>query len=445
MTDTSQQTYEETVDDAIQAINTPASSGISQPSSVVAWVMWSCAAIFYLYEYALRVSPSVMTAELMQSFGVSAKSLGVLVSFYYLAYVPLQIPCGVIVDKLGPRIVITASAILCTIGSFLFAFSDNLMVAQITRFMLGAGSACAYLSTAKVASQWFSSERFALLAGVTMMMGTFGGICGGIPFAYIVNAFGWQQSMIFSAFVGFGVVAACWFVLRDREVSDTGEEVSSVKYGFLEGLNTVVRSPQCWLIGIYGGLMYVPLSAFAELWGVPYFMKVYELSNGDAAYSSAMVFVGMAVGCVLGPIFSNYIQSRVKVMSWAALLTLVAFMVSLYVPNIPYELNCALLFVAGVFSGGQILYFAAAKELIPVHFTGTTVGFINALVMVSGLIFQPLLGWLLDWVHDGTINPDGTPLYTTENYQIALTAIPVSLIIAWLIMLFVRETYPRRS
>lgn len=446
MTDAVQHTYDESIDSAIQPININASGlSITYPPATIAWIMWSCAAFFYLYEYALRVAPSVMTTELMQSFNVSSTALGVLASFYYMAYVPLQIPCGVIVDKFGPRIVITASAILCTLGSFLFAYSDNLMIAQLTRFMMGAGSACAYLSCAKVGSQWFAPEKFAVLAGITMMMGTLGGICGGVPFAHMVNACGWQNSMIIAAFFGFAVTAVCWFVLKDREVSDSGTQVDHVNYGLLDGLKIIAKTPQCWLIGIYGGLMYVPLSAFAELWGVPYFMKVYGISNSEAAFSSAMVFIGMAVGCLIGPLLSNYIKSRVKVMSGAALLTLAMFMISIYVPNIPLELNCGILFLAGVFCGGQILYFAAAKELIPVHFTGTTIGFTNALVMVSGVIFQPLLGWLLDCVHDGALNADGTPMYSTENYQIALTAIPISLIIAWMIMLFVKETYPSQK
>src|SRR3989338_3198608 len=80
------------------------------------WIIWAMAALFYLYEYVLRVSPSVMTEGLTQSFGVTSTELGVLSSFYYYAYTILQVPCGVIVDKWGPRRVITFSSILCTVG-----------------------------------------------------------------------------------------------------------------------------------------------------------------------------------------------------------------------------------------------------------------------------------------------------------------------------------------
>ena len=47
------------------------------------WFIFGIATVFYLYELALRVSPSVMTNDLMSTFNVTSTMLGVLVSFYY--------------------------------------------------------------------------------------------------------------------------------------------------------------------------------------------------------------------------------------------------------------------------------------------------------------------------------------------------------------------------
>ena len=86
-----------------------------EKGSFLALSILGCAWLFYLYEYIFTVSPSVMTNELMRDFGVTSTALGVLVSFYYFSYVILQIPCGIIVDYLGTRKVITFSALLCVI------------------------------------------------------------------------------------------------------------------------------------------------------------------------------------------------------------------------------------------------------------------------------------------------------------------------------------------
>lgn len=414
----------------------------SYPSEAIAWVIWACAALFYLYEYILRVSSSVITNDLMRDFGVQATALGVLVSCYYLAYVPLQIPCGVIVDRFGVRPVVTLSAFLCSLGSLLFACSTDLFIAEIARFLLGAGSACAYLSCTTVGANWFRPERFAVIAGVTMMMGTFGGMFGGKPFAILANAVGWRDAMLIAAAVGIGVTIASWLIIRDRKPAhQLSATAKSTENKLLDGLKVIMTNPQSWLIGIYGGLMYVPISAFAELWGVPYLMKAHNINNEAASFASAMVFLGMAAGSPLGAILSNMIKSRVKVMSWSAITTMVAFCCVIYIPDLSLTVTNILLFLSGLLCGGQILYFAAAKEINPAEYSGTTIGFTNALVMSSGIIFQPFLGIILDFAWDGVLSPEGMPIYSLNDYQQALTTVPVCLLFAWLIMLFVRETY----
>lgn len=410
-----------------------------------AWMIWATAALFYLYEYVLRVSPSVMSNNLMHDYGVTSAALGVLASFYYYAYVPLQIPCGVIVDRLGARRVITLSALFCTFGSIVFAQSDTLFYAQFGRFLMGAGSACAYLSTAKITAEWFPASKFALITSITMGMGTLGGTFGGLPFAIVVNQFGWRTAMLFATCAGVCVALAAWLIIRDKPETQkqTPSQVSQTKDSLLSGLKTIATNPQSWLIGLYGCFMYLPLSAFAELWAVPYLMQVHGINNELASTASVMVFIGMALGCPLAALLSDKFQSRIKVMGHSAILTAALFVAIVYVPNIPLSLTFVLLFVSGVICGGQILYFAAAKEINPSHLSATTIGFTNTLVMTSGIIFQPALGFILDYVWDGARHSDGLPLYTTYDYQIALSPVPLFLFVAWFVLRFVKETYPK--
>jgi sugar phosphate permease len=416
----------------------------SQLNSLYAWMVWSCAGVFYLYEYALRASPSIMTNELMDAFGVTTTALGVLTSFYYYSYVALQAPCGVIVDWLGPRRVITFSSALCVIGSYLFAESHTLFAAQIGRFLLGVGSACAYLSCAKIGAEWFDSRKFALITSLTMMLGTFGGIFGTRPLAILVNAHGWRAAMVIMAVIGIGVTLGSWLLIRDRPKGHVSNNYAiAQEAGLLDGLKAIVKSPQIWLVGLYGALMYVPLSGFAELWAVPYLMQTYNVNNEVAAIASIMVFLGMGLGCPLSAWLSDYLQSHKRVMSLAALGAMLFFFIAIYVPGIPLNGMFAVLFIAGLFTGGQILYFAVAKESSPSYASGTSVGFTNGLLMSSGFIFQPLLGYLLDLAWDGQMTATGVRYYSAAVYQIAMTAIPISLSLAWVVLRFIRETYPK--
>ncbi len=405
-----------------------------------AWFILSCGWAFYLYEYILRASTSVITNELMADFSISAGAVGTLAAFYYFAYVPLQIPCGVIADRFGPRKVVTISALLCIVGSMIFAKSNTVHAAQFGRFLIGAGSACAYICCMKIASVWFNKSSFAFIAGVSMMMGTFGGIFGGKPFAHLANTQGWRFSMVIAAVVGCIVMIISWIVIRDKP---DGKTFKNEEHKLLDGLKIIAAKPQNWLIGMYGCMMYLPLSAFAELWGVPYLMQRFSVTNETASYGAIMVFIGYAVGCLSSSTLSDYWQSRKRVMGLSAFATFFGFAAVLFYPGLSFSETLAVLFVSGFVSGFSILYFPAAKENNPTKYSATSIGFTNAFVMVSGLIFQPLLGALIDHSWDGNFGADGAPIYALKDYQFALSAVILALLIGGIIVLFFKETYKK--
>src|ERR1700730_15944572 len=89
--------------------------------------IWGLAAVFYFYELVLLVSPSVMLNDLTLTFSTSAEQLGSLAAFYYYAYAAMQIPVGLLMDRFGPRILLTLAALFCALGCLIFGFAPNLL------------------------------------------------------------------------------------------------------------------------------------------------------------------------------------------------------------------------------------------------------------------------------------------------------------------------------
>ncbi len=54
-------------------------------------------------------------------------------------------------------------------------------------------------------------------------------------------------------------------------------------------------------------------------------------------------------------------------------------------------------FYFGVFSSVEVIVFAVARELSPSHLAATSVAFTNFVIMIGGVLFQPLVGLLLDF------------------------------------------------
>lgn len=410
------------------------------------WMIWGVSAVFYLYEYLLRASPSVMTHQLMQDFAITSTGLGLISSMYYYAYTPLQIPCGLIVDRLGARLVITLSCVLCFVGTFIFAQSEGLLGAQIGRFLIGAGSACAFLSTLKLASKWFPPHYFAVLSGMTTMMGiTLGGYAAGQPLALFVNSMGWRSALIWLAIFGVGVALLCWVLIKNAPHKKTSStHASATQSTLMADVLFLIKNPQTWLIALYGCLMYVTISAFAEMWAVPYLMKKYELDNVGAAGITAMIFLGQGVGAPGMALLSNYLKSRRKVMFLGTTGATLVFLSAIYLdPSILWMK--VLLFCTGACSGAQSLCFALNQEANPHEISATTVGFTNTVVMISGLILLPLLGGILDLNWDGQLGEHGLRIYSIAAYELAMLALPVCLFIAWILIFFIKETFPKEQ
>jgi len=120
--------------------------------ALIGWLICGLGALFYSYEYLLRIAPSAMETALREHFNLSATGFGHISSIYYYAYVPMQLPVGIMMDRYGPRRLLTFACMVCVIGTFLFTGTTSFWVAASGRFLVGLGSAFGYL---KISSLWF--------------------------------------------------------------------------------------------------------------------------------------------------------------------------------------------------------------------------------------------------------------------------------------------------
>lgn len=75
-------------------------STVSPPPPRLAWTVWGFGALFYLLAFYQRVAPAVMTDRLMADFALGGAVLGNLWVFYFYAYVAMQIPTGILAERI---------------------------------------------------------------------------------------------------------------------------------------------------------------------------------------------------------------------------------------------------------------------------------------------------------------------------------------------------------
>jgi sugar phosphate permease len=408
---------------------------------LIPWFICALGALFYCYEYFLRITPSVMTSELMSKYGLSGSEVGNLSAFYYHAYVPMQIIVGLLMDRYGPRRLLTAACLFCAAGTYLFAGHFGLGIAELGRFLVGFGSAFAFVGALKLATIWLPPNRFALISGVIMCLGMIGAMCGDILLRRMVDHIGWQTTIYVSAAAGIALAIILWSTIRDADPKHPNHHIHVIKFkDVIAGLLGALANPQIWLVGIVGFLLYTSLSAFAELWGIPYLEQAQGLSKNAAAYANSMIFLGWAVGSPIWGWVSDYIQRRCLPILIGGIGSLIFVCILLYLPNVPEYLIYGVLFLFGFFSSVQILVFAICHEASKMKIAGTAIALTNMIVMIGGNIYQPVIGKLLDmgWVDQVT---QGARIYPPHAYQAALSVLPVSILLSIIITLFIRETF----
>ena len=211
-------------------------------------------------------------------------------------------------DRYGPRRLLALACVCSVIGTYLFAGSHSIAVAQFGRFLVGFGAAFAFVGALKLATIWLPPNRFALISGLITSLGMIGAMAGDILLRGLVDDLGWKMTTYTTAGAGIILAIAIWAVVRDVNPSPTHPHYHVQRMHFhdlLRGLWGALRNPQIWFNGMIGFLLYLSLSAFAELWGIPYLEQARGLSRMHAANANAMIFLGWAIGGPCWGLFSD--------------------------------------------------------------------------------------------------------------------------------------------
>ncbi len=406
-----------------------------------AWIIWFLSAIFMFYKYALEVSPSVMTSTLMGTFGIGGTELGNLTACYFYAYLFLQIPAGLLIDKIGPRKVTTLAIALCALGCIIFAKSNSLFFAGIGRFLTGAGAAFAAVNCLKLILNWFPTRRFAFMTGLMMTVAMLGAAGGQAPLSYFIQSVGnWRLAMETIALAGFVLSIIFWLVVRDKpEDHERERHIVAPRLSIYNSLRQILTNSQSWWLSIYSGLAFAPVMVFGGLWGVSFISEAFHLTHHIAAQSVSLIFIGFAVGAPMFGWLSDYLKRRWIVMFLGTFLSLILITIIIYTPALPCALLASLLFLFGFSISSFLLCFTMMREINLPGLVATAIGFMNAFDALCGAISDPLTGWFLDLKWDGQMF-EGARVFSVINYKIAFITLPVYLLFSLFVLFKIKET-----
>lgn len=419
--------------EASVATSTASTSAFSK-AALLPYFICILAALFYLYEFILQVSPGVMTNQLMRDIGLNAASLGVMSAFYYYAYTPMQFPAGLLYDKYGPRLLITVAVLICAAGAFFFGLTNSVVLASAGRFLMGIGSAFSFIGALVLVSRWFPPKYFALLAGIVQLMSSIGAMTGEVPLAIVLERYGWRHTLLVLSGIGVLLAIAVWMVVRDHP---PGAKVvtATTQPGEMKRLLCVLGNRMHWIVAFYAFTTWAPIAAFAALWGIPFLATMYHVDIKTASGACSMIWLGIGIGSPLIGWCSDHIGKRRLPLICCSSLALLSSLAVVYIPNLPWNIMCVLLFLFGFAASSQALSFGLVKDISNSSVVGSAIGFNNMAVVAGGALFQPLVGIILHMRWDGQM-AGNIPVYQISDYRWALLILPICSILGILISVF---------
>jgi MFS family permease len=298
----------------------------------VAWIAFSIASSFFLYEFLTRVEPSLAAADITHYFGLSDAGFGTLSSVFFWVYAPMQIVVGLLLDRYGARHLVLLGSLVCATGVFVLTATHVPVVGALGRAFTGFGASFAFVSALWLVNHWFPPERFALLSGGVNAVGMLGTAAGTVVLSSFIAAAGWRTVFYVTAVVGLLIFVVALALLREPH-SPAATATSTPGEHVRQSLADVIGNRRTWMIAIIGLLFYMPINVYGGLWGTTELVEERHLSQTAAETTVSMIFWGMAAGSVLGGWVSDRLGHRKYLVFTGAMLSGVAYVGVLFLPS----------------------------------------------------------------------------------------------------------------
>ncbi|GAA1947158.1 MFS transporter [Microbacterium aquimaris] len=399
--------------------------------------MWIVGAAAYVVAITNRTSLSSVGVDAAIRFDADASALSMFAVIQLAVYGSLQVPVGIILDRLGARPVIAAGMVLMAAGQLVMAFADAVGIGILARVLIGAGDAAVFPSVLRVIATWFPAQRSPLLVQLTGIIGQLGQIIAVVPLAALLHATSW--SVAFGSLAGLTILFAVltFAIIRNRPPerrddaidtsvdTDTGavrivRSTADLREGFRESWSHPATRLGFWshFTTPFAG------TAFVLLWGYPFLTAGQGLPAGVAAsLMTLLVLAGIVFGPILGALSSRHPTRRSR---WLVLPT-VAFQAAAWLTVIFWPGTAPIwllvILVIALASGGpaSMIAFDHARAFNPSHRLSTATGIVNGGGFLAALIAILMIGVSMDLQGAGT--PD---TYSLDAFRVAfLTQVPL--------------------
>lgn len=357
--------------------------------------VWAAATAAYVIAIFHRSSMSVAGLVAAERFDAGPATLSAFVALQIVVYTAMQMPSGMIIDRIGPRWSLVGGSTLMALGQVGFALSTSVPIAVMARVVVGCGDSLIFICALRLIVQWYRETSIRWMNQLTGLAGQVGALVASVPMTLALTRLGWTATYLLAAAIGVAAAIAVLVLVRD---DPTGKPRQPIRYSRGVGdVRTTLRIPVVRLgFWIHAASSFSSVT-FMLLWGHPFLV-----SEGMTDASASTVISIGALGLMTGSVFFGRLRVRdarhrvVIVQSVIAGQVAVWSLVLLWPGAAPAASLALLSLVLGFATPASFLGFDAARAAIASGGTAVNLaivnqgGFLVAVVMMSaiGLVLQ---------------------------------------------------------
>jgi MFS family permease len=383
---------------------------------------WFAIAIFYLFQYVLRAFPNIMFAEMRPSLAMTASEYGFLGALNLYTYAALQIPLGILLDKYGVRKIVLCGISICLLGVTLMLNRQNQDLAYLSRFLIGAGSSCAFMSAIKLIADYMPEGKKGLLIGCTLTIGTVGAAISSNLIMIFFARYNWQATILLILIIGIAI-----FFNTIKNLPETESNISTNNKIELKPFLAIISNKNIIYYAIASIALYAPFSVIADIWGGNFFQQKFNLSNNSSSMTSMLMYIGLGIGSIIIPTFveKRKISDQIILISMILIGGLLAVLI--YAPINNLKLLYALSIVIGFLCATEMVCFTGLANYVNKNNSGFAIGVVNSFNIFFAGAGQHLVGYLLDYNWTGEIGDKQIRVYSLDNFKFAFSSLIILL------------------
>ncbi len=395
--------------------------------------------IFYAYEFFLRISPSVLISSLLHQYHTDAFGIASFSSAYFAGYLLMQLPAGFLLDSYGFKKVISAALLTCVLGTLIFTLSHHLILGLFGRFILGCGSAFAFIGAICFIRNFFRENAFAILISLVISLGTIAGAVGQVFAVNIIYYLSWHLTIDGMATWGV-ILTICIIFVPNIYLVKPSRHRKKLKMAlplFFKNLFKLIKIKSLWLNGLIGGLLYLPTSVIAATWGVEFFKDTFHENTNSGSIAITTLFMGWALG---GPVFS-LLAARFNLEKYLIFISALTAALLIFIlfseKNISLFALAGALFIFGFLSSSQVLIWRFFSKIIhgysrEKNLIGLASALTNLIIMLFIAVADLVIGALINFLSHHGAHSALQALYSVNGSDLKLVfyLLPSSMILA---------------